>query len=351
MSHPLATDLDHVLENTRDLLNEVRGQRIFITGATGFFGCWFLETLAWANQRLALGAKITILTRNPRRLEDRIPHVASECDVVVGDVRTFAFPKGHFSHIIHGATESSATLCANEPEKMFDTIVSGTRHCLEFAAKAGARKVLLTSSGTVYGKQPADITHIPEDFIGGPDTLDPNSVYAEGKRAAEFLCAIASRNTRVEVKIARGFAFVGPYMKFDAHFAIGNFIDAHMRGSPIVVYGDGSPLRSYMYASDLMIWLWTILFKGESCRAYNVGSEETISIAEVAQEVAHTGSPRTTVRIMRAPTPGLPPARYVPSTARAHRELGLRCLVTLREAIERTLQWSRLVLSRELQVR
>ena len=157
MSHPLATDLDHVLENTRDLWNEVRGQRIFITGATGFFGCWFLETFAWANQRLALGAKTTILTRNPRRLEDRIPHVASECDVVVGDVRTFAFPEGHFSHVIHGATESSATLCANEPEMMFDTIVSGTRQCLEFAAKAGARKFLLTSSGTVYGKQPADI--------------------------------------------------------------------------------------------------------------------------------------------------------------------------------------------------
>ena len=351
MSHPLATDLDHVLENTRDLWNEVRGQRIFITGATGFFGCWFLETFAWANRRLALGAKTTILTRNPQRLEERLPHLAGECDVVVGDVRTFAFPAGHFSHVVHGATESSANLCANEPEMMFDTIVSGTRHCLEFAAKAGARKFLLTSSGTIYGKQPADMTHVPEDFMGGPDTLDPNSVYPEGKRAAEFLCAIAARNTRVEVKIARGFAFVGPYMKFDAHFAIGNFIDEHMRGGPVVVCGDGSPLRSYMYASDLMIWLWTILFKGQSCRAYNVGSEEAISIAEVAQLVAQTGSPLSTVRIMGATTPGLPPARYVPSTARAHRELGLRCLVPLREAIERTLQWSRSVLPRELQVR
>ncbi len=351
MSHPLASDLDEVLENIRDLWNDVRGQRIFITGATGFFGCWLLETFAWTNQRLTLGAKATILTRNPRRLKERIPHLAGECDIVVGDVRTFAFPKGHFSHVIHGATESSAILCANEPETMFDTIVSGTRHCLEFAAQAGVRKFLLTSSGTVYGRQPANITHIPEDFMGGPDTLDPNSVYAEGKRAAEFLCAIAAQNTRVEVKIARGFAFVGPYMKFDAHFAIGNFINEHMRGDPVVVCGDGSPLRSYMYASDLMIWLWTILFKGRSCRAYNVGSEETISIAEVAQEVAQTGSPRSAVRIMGAPIPGLPPARYVPSTARARGELGLRCIVPLREAIERTLQWSRLVLPRELQLR
>lgn len=350
MSHPLAADLDHVLENTRDLWNEVRGQRIFLTGATGFFGCWFLETFAWANQRLALGAKISILTRNPHRLEDRVPHLLSECDVVTGDVRTFAFPEGHFSHVIHGATESSAILCANEPEVMFDTIVSGTRHCLEFAAKAGAQKFLLTSSGTVYGKQPADILHVPEDFTGGPDTLDPTSVYPEGKRAAEFLCAMVARNKRLEVKVARGFAFVGPYMKFDAHFAIGNFIDEHMRGGPIVVSGDGSPLRSYMYASDLMIWLWTILFKGPSCRAYNVGSEEAISIAEVAQEVARAGFRYSTVQIMRTPTAGLPPARYVPSTARAQTELGLRCLVSVREAIERTLQWGRLALPRELQV-
>ena len=351
MSRLLTADLNHVLENTRDLWNEVRGERIFITGATGFFGCWFLETFAWANERLALGSRATILTRNPRRIEDRIPHLAGEFDVLVGDVRTFAFPKGHFSHVVHGATESSAILCAGEPEMMFDTIVSGTRHCLEFAAKAGARKFLLTSSGTVYGKQPADITHIQEDFVGAPNTLDPNSVYPEGKRAAEFLCAMAAHNTSLEVKIARGFAFVGPYMKFDAHFAIGNFIDEHVRGGPVVVRGDGSPLRSYMYASDLMIWLWTILFKAQSCRAYNVGSEEAISIAEVAQEVARTGSAHSTVRIMGTPEPGLPPARYVPSTARAHTELRLRCMVPLREAIERTLQWSQLALPRELQVR
>lgn len=351
MSHPLASDLDHVLEHTRDLWNEVHGQRVFITGATGFFGCWFLETFAWANRRLALGAQATILTRNPRRLEERLPHLAEEFEIIVGDVRTFAFPKGQFSHLIHGATESSAVLCTNEPEMMFDTIVSGTRRCLEFAAKAGSRKFLLTSSGTIYGKQPSDMTHVPEDFSGGPDPLDPNSVYPEGKRAAEFLCTAAAKRHGIEVKIARGFAFLGPYMKFDAHFAIGNFIDEHMKGGPIVVRGDGTPLRSYMYASDLMIWLWTILFRGKSCRAYNVGSEEALSIADVAHAVAQTGSARSTVRIMERAASGRPAARYVPSTARANRELALRCMVALPTAIERTLEWARMATPRELQVR
>jgi dTDP-glucose 4,6-dehydratase len=224
---------------------------------------------------------------------------------------------------------------------MFDTIVEGTKHCLEFAKHAGARKFLFTSSGAVYGKQPSDLTHVPEDFTGSPDPLDPNSTYGEGKRSAELVCAMAAKSTGLEPKIARCFAFVGPYMKLDAHFAIGNFIRDRLEGSAIRVQGDGTPIRSYMYASDLMIWLWTILFRGQSSRAYNVGSEEGISIADLAREVSSAGDQRTPVHIAGIPVPGAPVARYVPSTARTQRELGLRCSVSLREAIERTIEWNR----------
>lgn len=362
MTNPLARDLDHVLDHTRDLWDELRGNRIFITGATGFFGCWFLETFAWANQRLNLDAKAGILTRAPEKIQQQLPHLPDSIfDVIVGDVRNFAFPDGRFSHLINAATESSTQLNAEQPAVMFDTIVEGTRRCLDFASTAGVRKFLLTSSGAVYGKQPADISHLPEDFRGGPDPLDPQSAYAEGKRAAELLCVLASRRNepqtcgdgaqprpaaaepghQLETKIARCFAFVGPYMKLDAHFAIGNFIRDQLTGNPIRVQGDGTTVRSYMYASDLMIWLWTILFRGESCRAYNVGSEESITIAELAHQVAGTGPNRTTVNIGSRTVPGAAAATYVPSTARARKELGLSCTISLKEGIERTLNWKR----------
>jgi dTDP-glucose 4,6-dehydratase len=130
-------------------------------------------------------------------------------------------------------------------------------------------------------------------------------------------------------------------MKLDAHFAIGNFIRDRLEGSAIRVQGDGTPIRSYMYASDLMIWLWTILFRGQSCRAYNVGSEDGTNIAELAREVSSAGAQRIPVHIAGIPAPGAPVARYAPSTARAQQELGLRCSVPLGEAIARTIEWNR----------
>jgi len=348
----LAADLDHILASTPDLWEELRGRRIFISGATGFIGCWLLETFVWANQHLGLGATATILTRDPEKLKQRVPHLADHgLEVVVGDVRNFAFPGNEFSHIIHAATDSSAELNAQHPKLMFDTIVDGTRRCLDLAAQSGATKFLLTSSGAVYGKQPSNLARIPENFNGGPDQLEPGSAYAEGKRAAELLCVLAAKETGIQMKIARCFAFVGPYMKLDAHFAIGNFIRDHLEGVSIRVQGDGTPLRTYMYASDLMIWLWTILLRGNSCRAYNVGSEEEINIAELARAVAGTGSEGTPVEILGKPVAGAAVARYVPATERAQRELGLRCTVSLGTAIERTMKWSRAQCSRELQNR
>ena len=340
-ANPLAEDLDHVLDHTHDQWDELRDNRIFITGATGFFGCWLLETFAWANRRLHLNAKAAILTRSPEKLKRQLPHLADiTFEVIVGDVRTFKFPAGSFSHLINAATESSVELNEKHPSTMFDTIVEGTRHCLDFALRSGVKKFLLTSSGAVYGKQPAGVSHLTEDYPGGPDPLDPQSAYGEGKRAAELICILQAKQSKLEAKIARCFAFVGPYMKLDAHFAVGNFIRDQLAGVPISVRGDGTTMRSYMYASDLMIWLWTILFRGESSRAYNVGSEEAISIAKLASLIAATASPRMPINIAGKQIPCAPVARYVPSTERAQKELGLRATISLQSAIERTLNWN-----------
>ena len=342
MTPPVDTkDLDHILDHTSHLWEEVRGQSIFITGGTGYFGCWLLESFTLANDRLHLGAKATVLSRNPQALAAKVPHLANHPSVhlLQGDVRTFEFPAGEFRLVIHAATEASAKLNQENPLLMFETIVEGTRRTLEFARTHGACKFLLTSSGAVYGKQPPGMTHIPEDYLGAPDPMDPGAAYGEGKWAAEVLCRLYAHHFGLETKITRSFAQVGPYLPMDIHFAMGNFIRDAVKGGPIHVNGDGTPFRSYLYAADLAIWLWTILFKGQPCHPYNVGSDRSISIAELASLVRELVAPGSAVIVSQRADPSQPPPRYVPSIERARKELALESWVPLEEAIQMTARW------------
>jgi nucleoside-diphosphate-sugar epimerase len=340
IANPLADDLDDILARTEPLWGDLRGERILITGATGFFGCWLLESFAWVNRRLNLDAHAVALSRHPALLAQKAPHLAADSAISLqpADVRRGDFPHGQFSHVIHAAAEASAKLNHEAPLVMFDTIVEGTRRALESAIAASTERFLFVSSGAVYGLQPPHITHVEESFAGGPDPLDRASAYAEGKRAAELLCVLAT-SSRFAVTIARCFAFVGPYMQLDAHFAIGNFIGDALRGETIRVKGDGSPFRSYLYASDLAVWLWTLLFKGQSGRAYNVGSEDALNIAGVARAVAEAVPHRTSVSIAAERRHSAPIHQYVPSTARVRAELGLTAEVPLHEGIRRTHRW------------
>ena len=338
-ANPLAQDLDHVIAQTADLWAELRGRRLFITGGTGFFGCWLLESFAWANDRLGLKASALVLTRDPDAFRKKAPHLAAHPALRFhrGDVRTFDSPAGEFFGVIHAATAVGTERTVEQPLLLFDTMVQGTRRVLDFAVQARAKKFLLTSSGAVYGPQPPEMTHIPETYAGGPNPLDVNWVYGEGKRAAEMLCGLYARQHGLEPKIARCFAFVGPYLPLDAHIAIGNFIRDALRGGPIEVKGDGTPWRSYLYAADLAIWLWTILFRGTAGLPYNVGSEDARPIARWAELVAQCFTPCPAISIAKKAIAGIPSERYVPSTARAGEELGLRPTMDLKKAIEKTI--------------
>jgi dTDP-glucose 4,6-dehydratase len=338
--NPLACDLDEILEANIEW-SDLRGERIFLTGGSGFVGSWMLESIAWANDRLALRSRVVVLTRDPDQVMAKLPHIVTRPDVelVHGDIEHFAFPTGTFSHIVHAASPTSLEDVSFRPKRLFETIVHGTERVLELAASCGASRLLLLSSGAVYGTQPPDVEHLSETFRGGPDCADIRAVYAEAKRAAELLWAMAASEGGFAAKIARCFAFVGPYLPLGAQYAIGNFLRDRISGRPIHVLGDGTPLRSYLYAADLAVWLWTILFRAASGRPYNVGSDAALSIADVARTVGNDFEPRLPVVITQSAIPGAARQRYVPSTARATTELGLRPRIAIRESIQRTLDW------------
>lgn len=331
-------DLQHILSKTQQLWQEVRGKKIFITGGTGFFGKWLLESFLYINQQLELNAQFIVLTRNPDSFIEQFPfyHQHTEVKFLKGDLLTFEFPEESFDYIVHAATEADALLNKTKPLVMLDTITEGTRRILDFAMQQPALKSLLfTSSGAVYGKQPENITHIKENEYHPVDINNPANAYAEGKRLAELYCSIYAINNKLPVKIARCFAFVGPYLPLNKHFAVGNFILNAINNEDIIIKGDGTPYRSYLYAADLAVWLWTILFKGDNNKPYNVGSDDAYSIKELAQLVQQTNT-NINVVVQGVRDESKPIERYVPDVQLAKTELGLSVDYDINKSIQKT---------------
>ncbi len=341
---------------------DLKHAHLFITGGTGFFGCWLLHFLNWLNREAGMDIRATFLTRDETRFLDKYPEFAPyfvsptsappHFQWLRGDVRSFEFPPHlrttPITHIIHAATEASLQLNQENPLLMLDTITQGTRQVLNFArdiAQGAGPKILYVSSGAIYGKQPLELTHIPETYLGAPDPLSPHSAYGEGKRYAEFLCTAYQIHSGLQISIARCFAFVGPYLPWDIHFAIGNFLRDVTAKKEIQILGDGTPERSYLYGADLAVWLLTLLLHGKAGRAYNVGSEHNLPLAQIAQTVSKVAQDlglgvdpeHSAVSVAKTPDPRRTPERYIPSTERARSELGLRETFSLEQAIRRSL--------------
>lgn len=333
----IESDLRDILGQTTVVWPDLKDAKIFITGGTGFIGCWLLESLRYANEQLNLGIKVTVLTRSTAAFAKKAPQLASYegFNFVEGNVCDFVSPTGEYTHVIHAATDANADLNENNPRQMFNTVIQGTQRALDFAVEKKAKRVLFLSSGAVYGQQPWEMTNVPESWMGGPSCVDPRATYAEAKRAAEMLCAIYQKQFGLEVAIARIFALLGPYLSLGIHFAAGNFIRDAMEGKKVIVNGNGLPCRSYLYASDLTVWLLHMLVRAESCKPYNVGSDESISVKELAQRTAETLS-NGEYEVLGAKDIGWNPGRYVPDTSLIEADLGLKRTVSLDEAIVRT---------------
>ncbi len=317
------------------------GARLLLTGGTGFIGRWLLEVVAHAAARHALRCEVVVVSRDPARFAAQAPHLAASprFRFVAGDVLQPLHLDGAFSHVIHAATDASADLNLNHPRRMFDIVVSGTANVVDFAVANGAGRLLLLSSGAVYGAQPWEVEHVGEDWRGAPDCSEPKNAYAEGKRAAEMLCAIAAKEHGLDTVIARIFAVLGPLLALGRHFAAGNFIGEAMAGRTVTVEGAGTAVRSYLYAGDLAAWLWAALLRAPAGAVYNMGSDEAVTIADLAARTAALLGSAGHV-VLGRPDPGWNPGRYVPSIARIARDLDMRAQVGLDDAIRRTAAWN-----------
>ena len=306
-----------------DLNNFLAGKKVFLTGGTGLFGKWLVPTLC------QLAESVVILTRDSTNAQRSLsPDFYENLSLIDGDVRTFCFPNKHFDYLIHAATPVSVSSTIPRSDKLLSIIVDGTKRTIDFARDSRIGKLLFLSSGAVYGPQPKDSELFSESSI-----CSPASTYGKGKLIAENLCL----GSGLDCVVARCFAFVGPYMPLNAHFAIGNILGNCLRNEPIIIKGDGQSLRSFMYSTDLVDWLLTMLYASKKNEIYNVGSAVSISIKDLAYLVRKVvGKEKLPIIIQNDGS--MPSSSYIPNNEKATKQLGLNVKIDLENAILKTFQ-------------
>jgi len=317
-------------------------QTLLLTGGTGFFGRSILD--AFRRDLLApfgIG-RVIALARHASRMRTESPELCGAgVELIDADVLKVS-SIFDADVVIHAAASSDARRYRSSPDEEEKIIVEGTRRVCEAIAKSRHRPQLLyVSSGAVYGRQPPGVAALAEDAPQIDDATSGKEAYTLGKRAAEVIVRELTESSHVPSRIARCFAFVGPWLPRDQHFAIGNFLGNALRGESIEVRARHPVIRSYLHADDLAVWLLRIATADlDGCEVFNVGSDEAVSIRELATMVAKIGGVAVSLPEMSPRETGDSIAqvdRYVPDISKARRELGLAVTIPLRVAVECTL--------------
>lgn len=310
--------LSRICDTAQADFQKLRDARIFLTGCTGFLGKWIVESLLWAGEHLHLNLHLFVLTRSARSILASIPQWEnhSALELLEGDVLSWQ-PKTllGITHIIHGANYTNYG-SQDWALRHMDTALLGLRHVLDIAVVEKCRNILLLSSGAVYRLRTGkEMPPFCEHEKGADDYLQEPNVYAVCKYVTEMYAAAFGREHGIRIPVARLFTFFGQHMPQHRRQALSSFVQDARAGKDIVIAGDGKAVRSYMHAADMVICCLAILLHGSHGTPYNVGSEQPVSIRELAEMVSAASGKGLPVHILGQAAGGNAPEEYVPDTS------------------------------------
>jgi nucleoside-diphosphate-sugar epimerase len=273
---------------------------------------------------------VTVLSRNHEKFLLNNPSYAAVdwLKWEKGNVLDYAIPAREFDLFIHGASDTTPE-AMTKPSHVFQTIVWGTKHVLEHAISCNCKRLLIISSGAVYGEVSPDIDFIGEDVNSAPETNKTGNAYGEAKRASEMLAACFAKENSLEIVIARCFAFAGAGL--GKHLVLNQLIEQAIGANEIIIKGSGLARRSFLHGQDLAIWLLKLLGDGNSNEVYNVGSDKEYTVKALAELIKETINPTKEIVVLGS-LQQESRINYIPSIIKA-KELGLDVWTTLEEAI------------------
>jgi len=340
--YDIESDLNFIFNKCINEFNLLSNKSILITGGTGFFGKWFLELIFYANKNYNTNILTTLITRNKTKFFLENPHYENNkfLKIIQNDILDLKKINDKFDFLLHmAATSATETFNGETDDKKINTLSDGAKNIMEIAIENNISKILFTSSGVVYGSSSKDMK--VESDEGSSLDLEKRNGLAKGKILAEDIISDLSLKNNINYKIARCFSFVGPYLPLDIHYAIGNFINDAVFKDKILINGNGSPYRSYLYISDTLIWLIKLLVGNEE-GIFNVGSERRIQIIELANMVRDIIAPSKKVIIQEKVIHEGNFKRdvYLPNTEKIRNALGVQEWTSLEESINKTARFS-----------
>lgn len=275
--HPyIYEDIAAVAQSDMIPWEQLRGKTLLLTGAAGFIGYYLTAALLIRNDLYQDDVTVIALVRNREKAEKRFGSLLKREDLklIVQDVTDDIVIEEKADFIIHAASQASAYFFEHDPIGTIDANLTGTYKVLDYAEKCKAQSTLFVSSLKVYGALHNGKESISETDIGYIDQVSYKNCYAQGKRAAETLCACFHKQKGLPVKIARPSYIYGP-SSMDDDRVWAQFIANVVRGEDILLKSSGAPYRSFCYVSDTAVALLKILLCGQDMTPYNISAEHS----------------------------------------------------------------------------